>query len=182
MKKQILIILLVLISFRAFSQENMITLSGGYAFANIEDSDDKGTGFSIKGNFEFNPLAGHLAHGITFGFVRLRTTEIDGLQEIEKTISSFPVYYAPKYMLGNDRMKAFIKGAIGLQYADLKREGIVTTSDVDFGFYGGGGAGIMVFLTEALFVNGEYEIAWASNSTYKDGWINTFSGGIGFRF
>jgi hypothetical protein len=28
----------------------------------------------------------------------------------------------------------------------------------------------------------EYEIAWASNNFYKDGWINSAMGGIGFRF
>jgi hypothetical protein len=40
----------------------------------------------------------------------------------------------------------------------------------------------MLFLKENFFINAEYEIAWASNSYYKDGWINSAMGGIGFRF
>jgi hypothetical protein len=36
---------LVLLSMKSFSQENMITLSGWYSFANIEDTDSKGTGW-----------------------------------------------------------------------------------------------------------------------------------------
>ena len=64
----------------------------------------------------------------------------------------------------------------------LKEKVLYSLSDNDFGFYGGGGAGIMIFLKENIFINGEYEIAWASNSWYKDGWINTASGGIGFKF
>jgi hypothetical protein len=40
----------------------------------------------------------------------------------------------------------------------------------------------MLFLSEKLFINAEYEIAWASNNWYSDGWINTAGGGIGFKF
>ena len=39
----------------------------------------------------------------------------------------------------------------------------------------------MIFLKENIFINGEYEIAWASNSSYKDGWISTVSGGHWFQ-
>jgi opacity protein-like surface antigen len=85
-------------------------------------------------------------------------------------------------MFGKEKIKIFVKGALGMQYSSLKREGIVTISDNDFGFYGGGGAGIMLYLKENIFINAEYEIAWASNNCYKDGWINTASGGIGFKF
>ena len=46
MKKNILIAFLVLLSISAISQENMTTLSGGYSFANIEDTDVKGTGWN----------------------------------------------------------------------------------------------------------------------------------------
>ena len=55
MKKHIFITFLVLLSMKAFSQENMLTISGGYSFANIEDTDIKGTGFRINGLYEFNP-------------------------------------------------------------------------------------------------------------------------------
>jgi len=182
MKKQIFIIVLVLLSLKAFSQQNMITLSGGYSFANIEDTDIKGTGYRINGLFEFNPMEGKFAHGISFGYIGLKAEESIGQATQSYTINSFPIYYAPKVMFGSDKVKAFVKGALGMQFAGLKKEGFVSLSDNDFGFYGGGGAGVMLFIKSNVFINAEYEIAWASNSWYKDGWMNTASGGIGFKF
>ena len=182
MKKQILIIVLVLFSLKAFCQENSLTLSSGYSFATIEDSGIKTTGFRIMGTYEFNPAGGKFAHGFSFGYTGLKGTDGVGLQEIKYTVNSFPIYYTPKIMLGNGKVKGFIKGVLGSQIASLKREGSVSLSDTDFGFYGGGGAGIMFLVNENIFINAEYEIAWASNSFYKDGWINTAGGGIGFKF
>ena len=182
MKKNILITFLILVSIKAISQENIVTLSGGYSFANIEDTDVKGTGWRINGLYEMNPMGGMLAHGISVGYINLTATESVAQQTVTNTIGSLPVYYAQKVMFGNDKFKGFVKGALGFQYSWLKREALVTIKDSDFGFYGGGGAGIMIFLKENIFLNGEYEIAWASNSSYKDGWISTVSGGIGFKF
>jgi len=182
MKKQIFITMLVLLSMKALSQENMFTLSSGYSFAKIEDSGISTTGWRIMGTYEFNPGGGILAHGFSFGYIGLKGTDGVGAQEIRYTVNSFPLYYAPKVMFGKEKFKGFIKGVLGSQIAGLKREGAVTLSDSDFGFYGGGGAGIMIFLKENIFINAEYEIAWASNSFYKDGWINTAGGGIGFKF
>ena len=182
MKKNILITLLILLSMKALSQENMITLSGGYASANIEDTDTKATGWRINGLYEFNPAGSILAHGFSFGYLSVSASETNLQQETKSTINSFPIYYAPKVMFGKEKLKIFIKGALGMQYATLKREGAVSLTDKDFGFYGGGGGGIMLFLKENFFINAEYEIAWASNNLYKDGWISTAGGGIGFKF
>ncbi len=182
MKKNIFITLLILLSVKALSQENAITFSGGYSFANIEDTDIKGTGFRINGLYEFTPVGTNFAHGFSFGYIGLTASEGVGSQTINYTINSFPLYYAPKVMFGNDKFKGFIKGALGIQFAGLKKEGRISLNDTDLGFYGGGGAGIMIFIKENIFINGEYEIAWASNSWYKDGWMNTAGGGIGFKF
>ena len=171
-----------MLSIKALSQENGVTISGGYAFANIEDMDEKGTGWRINGLYEFSPADGRFAHGISFGYIGLTATEDEGLQSTESKINSFPFYYAPKFMVGSGKFKGFLKGALGMQLASLKRTGLVELSDNDLGFYGGGGAGIMVFLKENIFINAEYEIAWASNSFYKDGWMNTAMAGIGFKF
>lgn len=179
MKKYILFSILVLLSLKAISQENMLTISSGYSFANIEDTNIKGTGWNIRGTYEFNPAGGNIAHGFSFGYIGLKAEE--GLYKY--TINSFPLYYAPKVMFGNNKFKGFIKGILGSQIASLKREGqALNLSDSDFGFYGGGGAGIMFYLKENIFLNAEYEIAWASNSMYKDGWMNNISGGLGFKF
>jgi hypothetical protein len=178
MKRNLLIITMVFCAVSAWGQENMVTLSGGYAFADIENTENNSTGWRINGLYEFCPNSGMLAHGLSFGYINLSGTE----HSVTSTVHSFPLYYAPKVMFGKEKIKVFIKGAIGMQFASLKREGAVSLSDTDFGFYGGGGAGIMIFLKENIFINGEYEIAWASNSFYKSGWINTAGGGIGFKF
>jgi hypothetical protein len=182
MKKYLLITALILLSLKAISQENMVTVSGGYAFANIENTSTKATGWRINGLYEFNPMGSKFVHGISFGYISLSSSEITGQQTVKSSVYSLPLYYAPKVMFGSDKFKVFIKGAIGMQFAGLKREALITVTDSDFGFYGGGGAGIMLFLKENIFINGEYEIAWASNSSYKDGWISTAGGGIGFKF
>ena len=182
MKTHILIAVLGLLSMKVFSQENVVTLSGGYSFSNIEDTDIKGTGFRISGSYEFNPNSGMLAHGVSIGYIGLKAEETIGQAEQSYTINSFPVYYAPKVMFGSDKLKAFVKGALGMQFAGLKREGVVSFNDTDFGFYGGGGAGVMFFIKGNVFINAEYEIAWASNNWYKDGWINTAMAGIGYKF
>ena len=176
MKKHIFILFLILLSVKAISQENMITLSGGYSFAKIDEHDTKGTGWRINGLYELNPMGGNFAHGVSFGYISLSASEGIGSQTIKSSVNSFPIYYAPKYMFGSEKIKAFVKGALGMQFAGLKREGLISLSDNDFGFYGGGGAGIMIFLKENIFINAEYEIAWASNSWYNDGWINTAGG------
>ena len=80
MKKNILITFLILLSMKALSQENMVTLSGGYSFANIEDTDIKGTGWRINGLYELNPMGGKFAHGFSFGYIGL--TASDGTGDI----------------------------------------------------------------------------------------------------
>jgi hypothetical protein len=182
MKKNILIVGLFLFSSWVMAQENMITISGGYAFANIEDNDAKGTGWRINGSYEFNTMGGKFAHGIAFGYIHLKAEDGSGVQTSTSTIGSFPIYYAPKLMFGNEKVKFFVKGALGAQFAHLEREATIIVSDNDMGFYGGGGAGLLFFINEKIFINLEYEIAWASNSYYKDGWINSAMGGIGFKF
>ncbi len=172
----------MLITLSLSAQENIVNLMGGYAFANIEDSDIKATGYRINGSYEFNPLAGNIAHGIAFGYINVKAEEVIGAQTVEITVGSIPIYYAPKLMFGNETIKGYAKLAIGTQFSSIKKSGVVSLSDNDFGFYGGGGAGIIYNISEKVFINAEYEIAWLSNSWYKDGWMNSAMAGIGFRF
>ena len=183
MKKNIFIAFLILLSVKAMSQENIGIISGGWASANIEDSDSKGTGWTIKGSYEINPQEGMLSHGIAFGYTNLTATKSSGSQQVTNTIGSVPIYYQPKLMFGEKKIKVFVKGALGTQFASLKLErNLTTSSSNDFGFYGGGGGGLMFFIKDNIFLNGDYEIAWASNNWYKDGWISTATIGLGFKF
>jgi hypothetical protein len=182
MKKSILIVFLIMLSLKALSQENIATLRGGYSFATIEDTDIKTTGWRINGTYEFNPIGTNFAHGVSFGFIHLTATDGTGINKTNYRINSYPIYYSPKFMFGTEKIKAYVKGVLGIQISGLNREGLINLEDTDFGFYGGGGGGLMFFIKENIFINAEYEIAWASNGYYKDGWINSAMGGIGFKF
>jgi len=183
MKRSILIIGIILFSTAAWAQENMFTLSGGYAFVNVEEVDTEATGWRINGLFEFNPQGGKVAHGISIGYIGTSGEYSVLSVPVEFEINSLPVYYAPKFMFGSQSMKGFIKGAIGTQISWFKRTGAATEiKDNDFGFYGGAGAGFMKTINEKVFINAEYEWAYLSNFYYKDGFMNTIMIGIGMKF
>ena len=182
MKKNIILVILILASVKAMSQENMVTFSGGYAIANVADIDQKGTGWKVNGLYEFNPSGSKIAHGFSFGYITVSATEGTGADYIKQTVNSLPICYAPKWMFGTEKIKGFVKGVLGMHFSAVKREGMSTLDDNDFGFYGGVGAGGMFFLKENFFLNIEYELAYISNAWYKDKLMNTIGGGIGFRF
>ena len=183
MKKLCLIIILSCLTFYSYAQENMVTVSGGYTFASIESSDTKATGWRINGTYEFNPSEGPLAWGIAIGYMDLSASEtVLGISTVDYKIGTIPIYFAPKFLFGNDKIKGFIKGAIGTQNSHLKRTGILEVTSTDWGFYGGGAAGIKIMLSQMVFLNAEYELAWLSNTSYKDGLINSAMLGIGVKF
>jgi hypothetical protein len=182
MKKILLALAVVMFSAAAMAQENRFTLSGGYVFTNVENADVNATGFRINGLYEYNPMGGNLAHGFSIGFIQTKgSSEAIGA---DYTLNSWPIYYAPKYHFGNDKIKGFIKGALGMHSSNYKRTGSLGNDfeSRDWGFYGGAGAGLMVFIKDKLFINAEYEWAYLSNSYYQDGFVNSIMGGLGFKF
>ena len=184
MKQLSLFLILALASTIAFSQENLVTLSGGYAWANLNEVDAKATGFRINGLYEFNKGEGKVAHGVGVGYISTKATDetLSSVESVEYKLNNWPIYYAPKVMFGN-KAKVFIKGAVGLHLSNYKRTGFLAEiSSVDMGFYGGLGAGVMISLGEKLFINAEYEWAYLSNYYYEGGFMNSAMGGIGMRF
>jgi hypothetical protein len=183
MKTQILILVFAVLSTWVFGQQNRVILSGGYAFSNIEDVEDNGTGWRINGAYEFNLQEGNWAHGISVGYVNISGDANGGLGNTTYEIGTWPIYYTPKFLFGNEKIKGFIKGALGAQFSNLKRTGALgELSDNDFGFAGGGGVGASYFFNEKIFLNAEYELLWMSNTYYVEGLLNTASLGVGFRF
>ncbi len=183
MKKIITVLVFAMLASVAYSQENRVTLSGGYVMANIEDMDENGTGFRINGLYEYNPGSGKWAHGFSFGYIGLSAETTQSLQTVNMDINTWPLYYAPKYLFGGDSFKGFIKGAIGWQISSFERTATVTTiSDNDTGFLGGGGIGAEYHFNEKIFLTAEYELLWMSNSFYVDGLLNTVSLGLGIKF
>jgi len=190
MKQLLLTLIIACTAFYGFSQQNLLSVSGGYSFANIDDSDYftedpdiKGTGWRINGTYDFNPNEGKIAYGFSIGYISVSASYTGDTETAEYTVSTMPYYFAPKYLFGNETFKGFIKLVIGGQSATLKRTvsgGEVTAKD--FGFYGGGGAGLMVFVSDMIFINAEYEIAYMTNNFYRNGLMNSVMLGIGVKF
>ncbi len=183
MKRNLLTITLMCFCAVAMAQENRFSLSGGYAFGNIEEADTDATGFRINAVYEFNPGAGSFSHGFAFGYIGTSADFTSATATSKYDINSFPIYYAPKLSIGKGNLKGFVKGALGTHITGFKRTGTLTEiTSTDMGFYGGLGAGGSLNLGEKLFISAEYEWAYMSNSYYRDGFINSAMAGIGFRF
>jgi len=188
MKRILLTLGVVLLSVGAWAQENIFTLSSGYAFANPEEYSEDATGYRINGLIEMNPMQGKIAHGFSLGYIHTKASQdiTIGNNTSSSTVklNTFPVYYAPKVMFGGAKFKGFVKGALGLHFSTYKLEGALVDegSTNDVGFYGGAGLGAMYNINEKVFLNCEYEWAYLSNSWYEDGFMNSAQIGIGFRF
>lgn len=167
----------------AMSQaQNSITLSGGYSFATIEDSDASATGWRANLLFEQGRPFSPFTHGGAVGLAVLKSSVTTQVSTSEYTITTLPVYYVPKYSFGGDDFKGFIKGALGMQFSWLTRKGTLgALSDNDLGFYGGLGAGAVYHIDEKWFVTAEYEWAYMSNSFYRDGFLHSIMAGVGMR-
>ena len=187
MKHFFAILFLSVITLIGYSQESMVTVAGGYSFASFEgsaytDENVKVTGWRINGLYEFNPNEGKWAQGFSMGYMSLKGSP-ESSDTVDFKVSTLPIFYAPKFMFGNDKVKGFLKGALGIHHTKFERSGPKWVVDgQDWGFYGGLGAGAMFFVSDMIFIDVEYEFAWLSNSSYQDGLMNTVMGGIGFKF
>lgn len=183
MKRIITIFVFTTLTTLVYSQENAVTLSGGYAFANVEDTDVNATGWRITGLYEYNQSGSRWAQGFSVGYLSLSAQSTDGLQTTNLDVSSWPIYYAPKYLFGNEKLKGFVKVAMGWQFSKLKKSGTLINQEADdTGFTTGGGVGAQYLFNEKIFLSAEYELLYMSNSFYKDGLLNTASLGIGIKF
>jgi hypothetical protein len=179
MKHPFFIALLLLAATGTYGQDNRISLTGGYSFALIKDVDTRGNGWNIRGLYEFNRVGDNLAHGISIGVTHFTASSEDRSSEV----TTWPVCYAPKLFFGSGSFRGFIKIAVGLHTTRVVTEGpALAVDDMDFGFFGGLGAGVEYLFNEKFFINAEYELAFLSNSYYQDGLINNIVLGLGMRF
>lgn len=183
MKKFVFLIIIGISLMPAYAQMNVLTLSGGYTFANIENTDVNADGWRINGLYEFNPYENKLTHGFSFGYMNLKASSDESGILADYTINTIPLYYAPKYTFGESKLKGYVKGALGGQFSNIKRTGtLAVLEDNDIGILLGAGLGGMYDITDNIFINLEYELFYMTNSYYRDGLINTASLGLGFKF
>jgi len=193
MKRFFITITLVSIAFLGFSQENKVNITGGYAWLNASDNDYnnsendiKTSGWRITGTYEYNPNEGKVAYGFSIGYIDMSGSyngTADSVYTADYSVSSIPLYFAPKFLFGNDRIKGFIKLNLGGIRTNFERTGTGTgVSATGYGFYGGAGAGLEINVSENIYIIGDYEINYVSSSYYSGSLLQSASGGIGVRF
>lgn len=184
MKNGILFLSLLFVCTQAMAQKKYFTLGGGYVSAGLENSSHSTSGWRLNGTLEFPSRHGLTMHGVDLGYIQTSAeiTEMSGGQPVESkyTITTWPIYYAPKFMIGMDKIQGYIKPLFGMQFSSLKRTGTLeTATSSDAGLFAGIGAGGMYNFTGDFFLYLEYEWAYQSNSYYNDGFIHSFMVGFG---
>ena len=190
MQKVTLVIITLLWSISTYAQET-ITLSGGVVLLDAidysgyfdENYHASATGFRIMGTYEAGPLQSKkFIHGVTTGYILASTTVNKYGADTDISVRTLPFCYAPKYLFGNEKLMAYLRASVGMQFSRLKVGGLIDESDNDFGFYGGIGGGGMAYVSKKVFFNLEYELAWMSNTFYANGYINSVQLGLGIDF
>jgi hypothetical protein len=162
--------------------EKTLTLSAGWAFAEVEDTETDVDGWRINLRFETGRTGAAISHGFSVGYVDTGARTTNAAQTVDYDIWTIPFYYAPKVTFGRGNLKAFLKGALGGQYSQFSRTGtLVNAESSDWGFYGGASAGVAFHLKGRLVLEAEYELAYNSNSYYRDGWLNSAMLGLGVK-
>jgi hypothetical protein len=163
--------------------DELFTISYGDVSTDFEDANTDASGWRVNLSFEGSKERANVLHALVIGYMETTADVTTAAQTTNYKIKTLPIYYAPKYVLGEGAFKGFLKGAIGWQFSDYQRSGALgNIESSDNGFYGGASAGLMLMATDTVFINAEYEWAYLSNSYYRDGEVQSTMIGIGFRF
>lgn len=166
------------------AQTKSLGLQVGYVTANVRDSDTRANGYRLNLLYEIQPASGSVVHSFSLGFFNAKAdvVEYSGGQPLDYnySITTWPFYYAPKFLIGKGSFQGFVKGALGMQFSTLK---LTSPTDVftstDAGLFGGLGAGAMKSFKGNMIVSLEYEWGYLSNSYYNDGFTHSFMLGVG---
>ena len=167
----------------AAGPEKLLTLSYGDVNTDFEDASTDANGWRINLSVESGKKGGNVLHGFVIGYIETTADVTTAAQTTHYEMKTLPIYYAPKILFGKKAFKAFLKGALGMQFSNYQRSGALSKINTDdLGFYGGASAGAMFMFNEKVFINAEYEWAYLSNSYYQDGEVTSAMIGLGARF
>jgi hypothetical protein len=183
MKNSLILILLFTVGLPELqAQTSNLILSGGWATVQPEDEDEATNGFKIGVQYEFE-VADRWLIGGSLSFLSFKSESSGTSASTQSTYQTWPFTPYAKYRIGkSETIHGYVKGVAGMQISSLKREGQQTEiKDHDVGLAIGPGAGIVVPLSEKLFLVADYEFLYVTNSFYNDGIINQVSLGLGIR-
>jgi opacity protein-like surface antigen len=179
MKKLILSLLFVLSFSTLMAQVNKVHLSGGYALANVDESDLSGSGWRINAKYEYQPIGALISYGLSIGYMSVMAEETG----TKYTVNVVPIYFNPRLYFSEGKIQPFLQAALGFHMSNQKREGTLTSVKAsDSGITVGGGAGTLYSINDKLFLNLEYELLYLANSFYNNDLTHSFNLGLGFRF
>jgi hypothetical protein len=113
MRRQLHLLTILFLCFSFKAQQNLISIEGGLAIADLQEASTGMNGWRISGVYEFNPYEDKVTHGISFGYVNMKTEVTIGQSTTKYELNNFPIYYAPGLLLGKDKFKLQLKGALG---------------------------------------------------------------------
>lgn len=165
------------------AQETKFSLGGGYAFAKGQQSKERGTGYRVNAMYEVHPYRSMVSHGFALSYATTSADFVRNNNDFVQEITHIPFTYTPKLMFSEEDSKAYLKGALGLQYS---MSNVTGTSSVrkenGFGFYGGMAGGIELAISYFAFITMEYELGYLSNSFLDNGLLHTAQIGLGVKF
>jgi len=179
MKKKLLLAGLLMSLINLGYSQSSVTVSGGWATAAADDTDNSLDGFKISGQYEYPMGYNNWAVGGSLTYLGFKDA---GSRSVTTKYHSWPISFYGKYLIGKKKLQGYIKGVAGAQFTGIKIENQNgSIKDTDFGFDFGAGAGANYTVSEKVFLNLDYEFLYLINSAYNNGIINAVTLGVGFR-
>jgi hypothetical protein len=127
--------------------------------------------------FETQMISPHWIQGGSLSYLQM-DGELTSTSKAKFT--SIPLLYVPKYTLGNNNLKGYIKGAFGIHYSRARYEGTVLGVETwNIGVAMGTGAGINYTLSQKTNIFLDYELLWLNNNNFSEVLSHTVGLGIG---
>jgi outer membrane protein W len=167
---------------------SLLMLNVGFTTATPEDNNYDLSGNTFTLSYEASNFEGDLAGGISIGYV---ITSSDSTISSGKPVNRvntvsyevLPIVLYGRYMFGSDQLKGYIGAGLGIQFSNARFiTNNVQVEAKDSGLMIGGMVGVNYFFNDKIFINGNYNLSWLSNSYYKDGMAQNFTVGLGFQF
>jgi len=127
-----------------------------------------------------------LSFGLSLAYAAMEGEENNAGLVTKRTVESMPLYLFLRTWFGEDDVKGYIGGGVGVYISYLEstssnndRTTITGQSGVAFAIP----AGFVYSLNERVFLNLNYTLNWlVSNDYLQNGIINSFGLGLGFTF
>jgi len=179
MRRSIIFLLLLAAGSQAYAQENLFLIQGGSAGTSGSTVGTSLTGLKVNAAWEFQPMGDKWTMGGSIGYVQLSADLPNG----NVKVTSIPIAFVGRYMVGGEKFKGFLRGSVGTQISSASYTGaLVSPSNSQWGMTASIAGGIMYWASDKIFISAEYEFLWLSNAIADSGSVGCVLGGIGYRF